>query len=115
MVKISVNGFEFDDPEHHSTTLSKSSSPLTQNSKRFDISIDYSGGGNALGGNETQVLTITNNKCNAKDTIVANIMSNHPLLFLNPHGIGEGSFSLMIRNFGPPVSNTVDISFLVVT
>ena len=112
-MRITSNGFEFDNPTHHSTTLTKSSNSLTENAKRFDFTIDYSG--TSLNGNQTQLLTITNNKCDAKDSIVANIMSNHPNVFLNPHNIGSGSFSLMIRNFGPTVSNNLDISILIVT
>ena len=112
-MRITSNGFEFDLMTHHSTTLTKSSSSLTENSKRFDFTIDYSGSN--LNGNQTQLLTITNNKCNAKDNILANVMSNHPNVFLNVHNISSGSFSLMIRNFGPTVSNNLDISILIVT
>ena len=83
MVKISVNGFEFDDPEHHSTTLSKSSSTLTQNSKRFDISIDYSGGGNTLGGNEMFFCLIV---LSAERLLLAKILHLSSFqLFLSKH------------------------------
>ena len=82
-MRITSNGFEFDNLTHHSTTLTKSSTSLTENAKRFDFTIDYSGSN--LNGNQTQTLTITNNKCDAKDCIVANIMSNHPNVFLNPY------------------------------
>lgn len=112
-MRITSNGFEFDSPVHHSTTLTKSSSSLTENAKRFDFTIDYSGSN--LNGNQTQTITITNSKCDSKDSIIANVMSNHPNVFLNPCNITSGSFSIFIRNFGPTVSNNLDISILIVT
>jgi len=115
MVKIGANGFEYDNLSIHATTLTRSTSTLTESSKRFQLNIDYSS--TSLTGSP-QIITITNTKVNAKDNILANVISGgggHGEIFVNAFGIGDNEMKLVIKSLGPSISNTINIAVLVLT
>ena len=106
-------------------TLQTSDSKNTGTNKTLDTSFVFNGTPKAWASiNEVTTVSIfdsfnlsstTDDGSGRTDFVLANVMSNHPNVFLNPHNISSGSFSLMIRNFGPTVSNNLDISILIVT
>ena len=115
MVKIGPNGFEFDNITVHTTTLTRSTTSMTENKKRIKINIDYSSSNLT---NTPHIITINNSKINADDNIIANIVSNgagHAEIFLNTFHILDGSAKLVLKALGSNITNTVNIVILVIT
>ena len=106
------NGFEFDNMFVYPTMLSKSTSEITVNSKRFMISIDYSVG---LNQNEIHKIKINNTKVNENDTIILNVCNNVDNLLLYPNNITEGQCNICLKNVGTNITDTANVSVLVLT
>ena len=116
MVKIGANGFEFDNM-HSYGPLSKTSSPedeITCSYKRFMINISYSS--SSLPTNGVHRIKVNNTKVDAQDSIIINVMNNHPKVIVSPGNIVDNVFYINVLNLGGTISSgTVDISVLIIT
>jgi len=115
MVKIGSDGFEFDNLEIHSVTLTRSSTSMIESSKRIQVNIDYSS--TSLTGTP-HIITITNTTVDAKDSIICNIISSgsgHEEIFVNVFSIINNEIKLVLKALGPAITDTVNVVILVLT
>ena len=116
-ITFGPNGFEFSSIVNYGPPLDRSTSSITCNEKRFRIAVAYTNA-SYLEPNVPQIITISNNKIDDFDTVVPNVFSNHPTVFVNAFKIrgNDDEFSIAILNLGTNnVTNVVEISLLVLT
>jgi len=116
MVKIGANGLEYDNMVIHSTTLTRTTSSMTENGKRIQINIDYSSPSSLTGA--PHVITITNSEIDAKDTILANVISGgggHEEIFISAFSILDNEMKLTLKALGPGISSMVNVVILIIT
>ena len=95
MIVIGSSGFEFDSIVTYSDSIvTKTTSQITCNGKRVQISIDYSG--NGLAANELHQLVIFNDKINLNDSVSVNIVNDIGKLLSSAVDIQEGQCKLCL-------------------
>ena len=115
MIVIGSSGFEFDSIVTYSDSIvTKTTSQITCNGKRVQISIDYSG--NGLAANELHQLVIFNDKINLNDSVSVNIVNDIGKLLSYAVDIQEGQCKLCLFNLDTTtVVTTVTLNVLIIT
>jgi hypothetical protein len=117
-IKFTSTGIEFTNniDQYTATTITTATTTITMNSKRFRLTANYTSPPNTnLTADTTHQFTVSNNKVQQYDTIVPNVLTNHPDVVVTVSNIINNQFTINIMNNGSDITNNVEISFLVLT
>lgn len=116
-IKFTSTGIEFTNnmDAYTATTITTATISITMNSKRFRLTANYTSPNPQLSTNTNHQFTVTNNKVQQYDTVVSNVLSNHPDVVVTVSNIINNEFTINIMNNGSDITNNVEISFLVLT
>ena len=116
-ITFGANGIEFSSITNYGAPISKSTSSITCNEKRFRFAVAFTSE-DYLAPDTPHTITISNNKVDEFDSIITNIFSNHPTVFIKPFKIrgNDDEFSVCLLNLGSSnITNNIEISVLIVT
>ena len=116
-IKFTSSGIEYTNniDQYTATTITTATTAITINSKRFYLTANYTDPNAQLSSSSSHQIIVTNNKVQQYDTIVSNVLTNHPDVVVTVCNIADDQFTINIMNNGSHITNNVDISFLVLT